>query len=178
MAGCRRAFSTRGINVGLDELIRLSGVSKMGLYGNYATRALMVESVIHDIITEVTAKLEATAKEVGRDPMKKLLAVVDELCVMAAGGTDSAYEVLSFIQAGLPALSDVNHLRANTGKDRIKQLLADLSRAVSPLKADSIAESLMLITDGVTIRGLQQDRQEASRSGQDMSRIVLKAMAV
>ena len=67
--GVRKIIPDRGVNVGIDEVIRLSEVSKMGMYQNFATKALLYSAVISEIQKDSLAIL-ASAVE---DAPKKLL---------------------------------------------------------------------------------------------------------
>lgn len=175
MAGCRKVFATRGINVGVDELVRLSDVSKMGLYQNFPSRAFLVEAVIRAITEDCLSQIQEAADSAGKGASKRLAAGVRCLCRIAAGGTDSHYEALSLIQAGLPLPTDVNHQQANAAKTKIADAIEALVREVPLGNSKKLVEEIMIITDGVTLRGLHHDRQEAELSGQRMLDALLKA---
>ena len=165
IACCQRVIATRGTNIGIDELVRLSGVSKMGMYQNFVSRALLMEAIMRDVITNAVNEVISAAEKAGKSPKKRFAAAVGELALMAAGGTDINYEVLSLIQAGMPEATDPCHVFANQCKTRMAQSLETLARDCQIKDAPALVEHIITVTDGMTLRGLHHDRHEVLRSG-------------
>ncbi len=166
--GVRKIIPDRGVNVGIDEVIRLSEVSKMGMYQNFATKALLYSAVISEIQKDSLAILASAVEDAPKKPVGRGLRVAaTTLCEMAAGGHVSNYEILTMIQVGMPQRTDEVHARANEVKSKVAEFLAGQAHlaGIAGNKVSSLVEDIMTITDGVTVRGLSTNRQEAYASG-------------
>ena len=175
---CRVILSEHGINIGIDHLLRLVHVSKMGLYQNFKTKAEMLIALINELEVDCLVELRGAAESAPKRPScRKVRSVVEDLCKMAAGMMPGKYELLTLIQGGLPSPHDPVHKRAVEAKVKIASLLTELLKSTDvPIqKVDPLVEDLMTILDGITVRRFDIGSSEARLAGEALALRVMEA---
>jgi AcrR family transcriptional regulator len=161
-----RLFYQRGIGgVGIDEIVRESGVTKMTLYKHFGSKDSLAAAFLEKIhaewsawFTERVAALAAKAKT----PEGKVLAIFDALGEWFETPT---FRGCPFINT-VSEVSDRNH-PARRLAVRFKQQLLDVIAAAllsSGLKKkEDLAEQLLILVDGAVIRALMTDSSRPAR---------------
>jgi AcrR family transcriptional regulator len=158
-------FSRQGTRaVGVDTIIAGSGVAKMTLYRNFASKDALILAFLERREERWTrAWLQASVEERADSPAERLLAIFDVFGEWFAGVD---FEGCSFINVMLEVpdaehpvrQASVRHLAA------IRGFLAELAAAAGVRDADGFARQWHILMKGSIVAAAEGDTQAAARA--------------
>jgi len=158
-------FSRQGTRaVGVDTIIAESGVAKMTLYRNFASKDDLILAFLEARDARWTrAWLQAEVEQRAETPAERLLAIFD---VFADWFAREDFEGCSFINVMLEVTdaqhpvrqASVRHLAA------IRSFLAELAGAAGLEDADVFARQWHILMKGSIVAAAEGDAQAASRA--------------
>jgi AcrR family transcriptional regulator len=165
LATATKLFYTHGINaVGIDEIVRQSGVTKMTLYKHFRSKDRLAEAFLEEIYKQWStwfsgrvAQRSAKAKK----PEDRVLAIFDAL--------QDWFETPGF--RGCPFINTVSEITDRNHPARkiavaFKSTLVDMIRAaLEPLGRNSteLAVQLLMLMDGAIVRATMTDSAQPAK---------------
>jgi len=167
-------FSRHGVRaVGVDSIVTASGVAKMSLYRNFASKDdLAVAFLARREERWTDGWLRAEAELRASTPAGRLLAIFD---VLGEWFARDDYEGCSFINVMLE-IDDREHMvrRASVAHlARIRDFLRSLAAAAGIEDADGFARQWHILMKGAIVAAAEGDRDAAARA-QDLGRLLLE----
>jgi len=161
-----RLFYKYGINsVGVDEIVRQSGVTKMTLYKHFRSKdalaAAFIEQIFKEWSTWFTGRVDELSKK-ARTPEERVLAIFD--------AEKEWFETPNF--RGCPfintvaELSDRNHPARKIAVEFKEKLLEIIRKSLEPLGRykQELAVPLLLLVDGAIVRATMTDSSEPAKT--------------
>jgi AcrR family transcriptional regulator len=167
-------FSRQGIRaVGIDSIVRHSGVARMTLYRHFASKDALVLAFLER--REERWTKEWLQREVERravDPAGRLLAIFD---VFDEWFQREDFEGCSFINVLLEMASPHNELRGASADylARIRSYVAHLAREAGVADPESLAHKWHILMKGSIVAAGEGDRR-AARRAQEVATLVLR----
>ena len=149
-----RLFYKRGINsVGVDEIVKQSGVTKMTLYKHYHSKDELAAAFLEQIYQQWNAwftERVAQLSERVRKPEQRVLAIFDAL---EEWFQTPGFRGCPFINT-VAELADRNHPARRVAVAFKQKLLESIHSAVQPLhhKKRDLDVQLLLLIDGAIVR--------------------------
>jgi AcrR family transcriptional regulator len=142
-----RLFYRQGYRaVGIDTIIKESGVAKMSLYKHFPSKDDLITAYLEQININFFAWIESITSEI-KTPRGKLEAIFDKIGARAASvaclGCPFGAAAVEFPELDHPA-----HAVALRHKTAVLEMLHDLSTQAKARDPRALAESLMLVMDG------------------------------
>jgi AcrR family transcriptional regulator len=142
-----RLFYRQGYRaVGIDTIIRESGVAKMSLYKHFPSKDDLITAYLEQVNEGFFKWVEGMTSEI-KTPRGKLEAIFDNIGARAASvaclGCPFGAAAVEFPELDHPA-----HAMALKHKTLVLELLQDLSTQAKARDPRALAESLMLVMDG------------------------------
>jgi AcrR family transcriptional regulator len=166
LATATRLFYKYGINsVGVDEIVRQSGVTKMTLYKHFRSKDALatafLEQIFSDWSTWFMGRVEILSKK-ARTPEERVLAIFDAL---KEWFESPHFRGCPFINT-VAEISDRNHPARKVAVEFKEKLLEIIRASLEPLgrgKKD-LAVPLLLLVDGAVVRATMTDSSESARA--------------
>jgi AcrR family transcriptional regulator len=137
IATAREVYGQRGLDAPLDDIARAAGVGNATVYRHFPTRCALVAASFADTLRRVIDHAEQALLD--PDPWSGFCAHVTFLCRLQATDRGLA-DLLTTQVSAAPELED---LRGDAYRAFIR--LADRARAAGALRADFVAEDLVLL---------------------------------
>lgn len=161
-----RLFYEKGIHqVGINEVIKRSGVARMTLYHHFVSKDALVEAVLDARSLERLSELEAAMAR-ARDPRRKLLAAFD---VLAAHVNAAGYRGCTFINAAVDRANadDPAHAFAATYKRNLAARFEAIARDAGWSRPARLAMQCLLLWDGAAVEAYLQGDDAPVRAARD-----------
>ena len=166
-------FSRRGIRgVGIDAIIRQSGVARMTLYRHFDSKEALALAYLERREQQWTRHwLQAEVQRRAADPRERLLAIFD---VFDAWFHETSFEGCSFINVMLETADDRDSIyRASIAYlAGIRSFLEQLARDAGIAEAQDFARKWHILMKGSIVAAGEGD-QEAAKRAQQMGRLLL-----
>ena len=170
-------FSRRGIRaVGIDAIIRESGVARMTLYRHFGSKDELVLAFLERREQRWTKDwLQREVERRAADPAERLLAIFD---VFDAWFRREDFEGCSFINVLLETTDPASPVRtASTDQlARIRAYVAGLAREAGVADPERLAHKWHILMKGSIVAAGEGDR-EAARRAREIAALVLQAAA-
>lgn len=167
-------FYQHGIHsVGVDLIIAEADVAKMTFFKHFPTKRDLVLAFLEHRDERYMQWVEATLKSITTNEKKQLAASID---VMAKWFRLADFRGCAFInttaEVGLGGTEEkiicVSH------KKRLSEYLADLAKKGSYRKPDVLADMLITVIDGATIRAQMEGPEPAIKAMKSACKILLE----
>lgn len=166
-------FSRRGIRgVGIDAIIRKSGVARMTLYRHFASKEALVLAYLERREQQWTREwLQAEVQRRAADPRARLLAIFD---VFDEWFHEASFEGCSFINVMLEAADDRDgiYLASVAYLAGIRGFLEQLAREAGIPDPEGFARKWHILMKGSIVAAGEGDL-EAAKRGQEIGRLLL-----
>ena len=160
-----RLFSKHGTRaVGVDRIIAESGVAKMTLYRNFASKDDLILAFLERREERWTRGwLQETVKRRSATPAQRLLAVFD---VFGEWFAREDFEGCSFINVMLELDDPASPVRRESVRQlsEIRGFIGGLAREAGVEEADAFARQWHIIMKGCIVAAAEGDRQAAARA--------------
>lgn len=167
-------FSRYGVRaIGIDAIIKHSGVARMTLYRNFRSKdALVLEFLARRAKRWTRGWLQAEVERRAQDPRERLLAVFD---VFAEWFARDDFEGCSFINVMLEHAGTTNAIQdASVGYlADIRAYLERLAVAADIDNAADFARKWHILMKGAIVAAAEGDREAAARS-RELGRLLLE----
>jgi AcrR family transcriptional regulator len=158
-------FSRQGTRaVGVDTIIAGSGVAKMTLYRNFASKDDLILAFLERREERWTrAWLQASVEERADSPAERLLAIFD---VFGEWFAREDFEGCSFINVMLEVVDAAHPVRQASVRHlaAIRDFLAELAAAAGVGDADGFARQWHILMKGSIVAAAEGDAQAAARA--------------
>jgi len=160
-----RLFSKHGTRaVGVDRIIAESGVAKMTLYRNFASKDDLILAFLERREERWTRDwLQETVKRRSATPAQRLLAVFD---VFGEWFAREDFEGCSFINVMLELDDPGSPVRRESVRQlsEIRGFIAGLAKEAGVEEADAFARQWHILMKGCIVAAAEGDRQAAARA--------------
>jgi AcrR family transcriptional regulator len=160
-----RLFSRHGTRaVGVDRIIAESGVAKMTLYRNFASKDDLILAFLERREERWTRSwLQETVKERAATPAQQLLAIFD---VFGEWFAREDFEGCSFINVMLELDDPGSPVRRESVRQlsEIRDFIAGLAKEAGVEEADAFARQWHILMKGCIVAAAEGDRQAAARA--------------
>lgn len=168
-------FYKKGVNnVGVDEVVASSGVSKMSLYKHFGSKEALVKAYIGRWEDRWLEDLRASVKAAGSAPEERLLAVFDVL--------EQSFEEPDFRGSarmnGAIEVADRRHpayQRCVEGRGALRAFMLGLAQDAHVADPEAFACQMLTLIDGAVVAALLRDGREAARTGRSAAHTLLAA---
>jgi len=178
LATAYELFSRHGTRaVGVDRIIAESGVAKMTLYRNFASKDELILAFLDRRDTEWTrAWLQAEIERRAETPGGRLLAIFDTFGEWFATDT---FEGCSFINVMLEVCEPEHPVRAAAVRHlaSIRAMLSELAEAAGVEQPDAFARQWHILMKGSIVAAAEGDHQAAARA-QELGGLLLERHAI
>jgi AcrR family transcriptional regulator len=170
-------FSHHGIRaVGIDAIIERSGVARMSLYNNFASKDELVLAFLQRREERWTKEwLQQEVEQRASDPRQRLLALFD---VLDEWFQRSDFEGCAFIRVLLetPQKEHALHVASTECLARIRAFVAQLAAEAGLPEPDAFARQWQILMKGSIIAASEGDRS-AARRAKEMAGVFLRMRA-
>ncbi|HEX9390360.1 MAG TPA: TetR/AcrR family transcriptional regulator [Usitatibacteraceae bacterium] len=159
LAAASELFYEEGINtVGIDRVIERAGVAKASLYDCFGSKEELIRQYL--VVRHETRRARILDKLAAyKTPRTKLLGVFD---VMGALLEEQNFRGCAFLRASAEARPDSKVKSAcDDSRAWLRGLFVALAREAGVVKADALAQQLVLLYDGVSVSA-QMDRDASA----------------
>jgi len=132
--------------IGVDEIVARAGTTKPTLYRAFGSKDGLIAAWMTQSADAVWMALEAGVAARPDDPKAQLLAAFDALNVDDARGCTLSNTVVEY-----PARKHAGRKVAVVHKERVRERLRDLTRAINARKPRKLADSLLLLLEGTAM---------------------------
>jgi AcrR family transcriptional regulator len=167
LATATRLFYKYGINsVGVDEIVRQSGVTKMTLYKHFRSKDALATAFLEQIFKEWSAwficRVNELSQKKARTPEERVLVIFDALKEWFESPN---FRGCPFINT-VAELADRNHPARKVAVDFKEKLLEIIRNSLEPLGRDKkeLAVPLLLLVDGAIVRATMTDSSEPAKA--------------
>jgi AcrR family transcriptional regulator len=165
LATAYELFSRHGTRaVGVDRIIAESGIAKMTLYRNFASKDELILAFL-DRRDELWTRawLQAEAQERGATPAERLLAIFDTFGTWFAR---EDFEGCSFINVMLEVVEPDNPVRQATVRhlQEIRNFVGDLAEQAGIQDPDGFARQWHILMKGSIVSAAEGDLEAAARA--------------
>jgi len=172
LEAAERLFCSQGLRVGVDEVVRASGVAKMTLYKHFESKDALVAAVVRRKDEAFTAWFAAQLESLGPDPLTRLLGCFD---VLETWVSSNEFRGCPFLNVA-SEICDPKHparLAAMDHKRAMLDALAALCRQVGAPDADELARQWLLLMDGAVVQSHMWGSGDPIRRAKDAARALL-----
>ena len=134
-------------SVGVETIVKQAGVSKITLYRNYDSKDALIVAYLEDRNETYWRTLEQLLDQQEGDPRAQLTALIDHIVDRT---TTPGYRGCPFINyaAEFPDPSHPGHGIASANKQKMRDRLAGLVKAIGIRDAARLADALFLVIEG------------------------------
>lgn len=151
LLAAEQLFCRQGLRVGVDEVVRASGVAKMTLYKHFESKDALVAAVVRRKDEAFTAWFAAQLDALGPDPLTRLLGCFD---VLKTWVSSNEFRGCPFVNVA-SEICDPQHparLAAMEHKRAMLAFLVGLCRQVGAPDANDLAHQWLLLMDGAVVQ--------------------------
>ncbi len=156
-------FNSRGVNnVGIDEIIKRSGVAKMSLYNHFKSKDELIVAFLERISQQWIQWLKKRVLKLAIRPEHRLLVFFD---VLEEWFKTPDFRGCPFINT-TAEISDIKHpayKKALTVKQGLLDYIRELVEAAGLSGSKDISNQILLLTDGAIIRAAMTRKSEPAR---------------
>jgi AcrR family transcriptional regulator len=136
--------------VGVDEIVAKAGATKPTLYRAFGSKDQLIAAYLEDQAARLWSFFDAAVDAHPGDPRAQILAYFDALEVRAQR---KGYRGCGLSNAAMeyPDPAHAGRLVAVTHKAQMRKRLRDLTRAMDARKPKKLADSLLLLIEGVFV---------------------------
>ena len=160
-----KLFYKYGINkVGIDEIVKQSGVTKMTLYKHFGSKDALAAAFLEEIYREWSAWFTGRVNDLSQDakrPEDAVLAIFDAL---AEWFETPHFRGCPFINT-VAEIADRNHPARRVAVGFKEKLLEIIRASLQPLgrQKTDLAVPLLFLVDGAIVRATMTDSSEPAR---------------
>lgn len=167
-------FYARGVHeVGMDELIRATGLGKASVYRLFATKDELIAAYLSRLAATILGAIDADIERTA-DPT----AAVDAIFAAIAADTSRAtFRGCAFNNASIE-FSDAAHPARVVARDyraALLERLDQLARRLNPDTADQLAAQLALVIDGMYVNAAHLGSDGPAAAGPQLAHALMKA---
>lgn len=173
LAAASELFYQYGIAaVGMDAIRDRAGVALKTIYGEFGSKEGVVTAYLAGRDESWLAWLLRYLDGVGDDPHQRVLGIFDALDTWFSA---SDFAGCAFINAfGEVAGTGQVAAHAARHKERLAQLVLELTTSIDPARAESLADELMVLIEGAIVRASLGHRSDAARTARALAKLVLR----
>jgi AcrR family transcriptional regulator len=166
-------FYRDGTSVGVEELARRAGVSKLSLYRHFGSKEGLLEAVLQERSTSVVAWLREAA-DVPDDPVERVLAVFDALRGWYA---EQGFRGCGIVNAAAenPAPAGPVRRLAREHLARHRELLTALAAQTGTADPLLAGRQLLILLEGATVVAALTDDPDAATDARRLAQALLAA---
>lgn len=171
LATGQRLFYAQGAGVGVDALLKESGVARRSLYEHFGGKDGLIEAVLQRAAEEDIAWYEQ-ALAGDSDPHDRLLGLFDRLDELVS---TPDFRGCRYFATDL-ALSDPDHpahAQTETFRRRLRDLLVREVEATGHPEPEHTAEQLHLLIEGTLVMGATQGEQHPGHAARTLAAAAL-----
>jgi AcrR family transcriptional regulator len=144
-------FYARGVHeVGMDELVRATGLGKATVYRLFATKDELVGAYLRRLSEEILAAIDADIADHGEDPAAAVhaifAAIAEDLARPSFRGCAFNNASIEFADRAHPARVAAREYRA-----QLSRRLTDLAERTAPGRGAQLGAQLALLVDGMYV---------------------------
>jgi AcrR family transcriptional regulator len=171
----QRLFYPRGVHrVGMDELVRETGLGKATVYRLFPTKDLLVAAYLSRMADAILADIDERAA--AGDPVRALSDVLDAI---EADVRREGFRGCAFNNASIQ-FEDPNHparAEARRYRNELAGRLTDLSVAADPVEGPVVGRQLAVLIDGVYTNAAHLGPDGPAAAGLDLARRLIADLA-
>jgi AcrR family transcriptional regulator len=171
----QRLFYPRGVHeVGMDELVRETGLGKATVYRLFPTKDLLVAAYLERMAEQILAEIDAQASQ--GDPGRALGEVLDAI---EADARRDGFRGCAFNNASIE-FEDPEHparVQARRYRAELARRLVELSTAVSPSRGPQVGRELAVLIDGVYTSAAHLGPDGPAAAGLQLARRLVAELA-
>lgn len=136
--------------VGVDEIVTRAGATKPTLYRAFPSKDHLIAAYLTGQSDALWAEMDAVAAAHPDDPRAQLMALVDAVVV----GTERSGNrgcALTNVAVEYPAADHLGRQVTLAHKQRLRERLRELTKAMDARKPKKLADSLLLLMEGAQI---------------------------
>ncbi len=169
-------FYVRGVHaVGVDEIVRAAGVSKLSLYRHFGSKDGLVAQVLATRSERIHAWLDtAVRRAADGTPRGRVLAVFDALCRWYA---ETGFRGCAIVNAAVDTRGDDTQAPAIARGHlaRYQELFTTELVAMGAREPVSLARQLLVLLEGATTVAAIEQSPEAGHHARHMAEVLLDA---
>jgi AcrR family transcriptional regulator len=169
-----RLFYARGVHeVGMDELIRATGLGKATVYRLYATKDALVAAYLHRLAATIGAAIGREAERHGGDPAGALLAIVDAI---QADLRRPGFRGCPFNNASIE-FGDPRHparIEARAYREHLRAALTGLAIELAGGRGPALGAQLAVLIDGAYTSAAHLGPGGPAAAGLDLARHLIR----
>jgi len=168
-----RLFYEKGVrNVGIDEIIKESGVARMTLYNNFGSKDQLVKEYLNRTSERFLAEYREKIERAAKSPSERLVAAFDILDEWFSS-RDFRGCWITNATVEMPKHDGPVRDARESYHARLRELFLDLAREAEVEEPDELVEQLLVIQRGAIISALlESDPSAAERAGRVARRVV------
>ncbi len=156
-------FNSRGVNnVGIDEIIKRSGVAKMSLYNHFKSKDELILAFLDRISSRWIQWMRQRVLKLAARPEQRLLVFFD---VLEEWFKTPDFRGCPFINT-TAEISDIKHpayKKALNIKQGLLDYIRELADAAGLSKAKNISSQILLLADGAIIRAAMTRKSDSAK---------------
>jgi AcrR family transcriptional regulator len=165
-------FYTEGYGVSIEAIAERAGVAKPTVYAHFASKEALIASVLDAATDQWFDELDAEVAHRSGNPVSQIMAPFD---LLVEDLPDTAYRGCVFVNSAA-AFPDPAHparqvLAAH--HDRMLERFEGLAAAAGASRPEFVARGLLLLYDGVKVRGLVDVSGAAADDARDAARTLV-----
>jgi AcrR family transcriptional regulator len=165
-------FYTAGYGVSIEAIAERAGVAKPTVYAHFASKEALIAAVLDAATDQWFGELDAEVAHRAGDPVSQIMAPFD---LLVEDLPDPAYRGCVFVNSAA-AFPDPAHparqvLAAH--HDRMLERFEGLAAAAGVSRPAFVARALLLLYDGVKVRGLVDISGAAADDARDAARTLV-----
>lgn len=179
IAVAARLFNELGYHqCGIDEIMRLSGVSKTTLYKYFPSKEHLVLEVLQRrstaLLEQIRERIEARRKLEPRGPAHTRIVVILEIIDEWIGG--GSFFGCNFVRAAAEysAPGDPIRVHAASHKATMRDIVAELLCELPAARRESVAEQIMVVIDGAITTAQVRRRTDVIESAKQIVGAILR----
>lgn len=179
LATATRLFSSDGIRaVGIDRLLRESGVAKASLYNTFGSKDRLVVAYLESVGARDRELWERRAEFVGDDPRSRILGLFDVVRERVEPATPGSCHLAAAIEFPAPCTDGERAIRAAVADQRewvvrtIRECLAAMGLE-DPENIADMASRLAILLDGAVTAAMLGEADSSAVTARSMAEIVL-----
>jgi AcrR family transcriptional regulator len=167
-------FYRDGTTVGVEEIARRAGVSKLTIYRHFGSKDGLLDEVLRQRSDQVLAWLQA-ATDRPTDPVERLLAVFDAL---RGWYTEARFRGCAIVNAATQSPAPRSPARQVAPKHlrRLLDLLTTLAADAGATEPALAGRQLLILLEGATVIAALTGDTHAATDARELARTVLPPM--
>jgi AcrR family transcriptional regulator len=165
-------FYSEGYGVSIEAIAERAGVAKPTVYAHFASKEALIAAVLEAAADEWFDELDAELAHRAGDPVSQIMAPFD---LLVEDLPDPAYRGCVFVNSAA-AFPDPAHPARQvlaSHHERMLERFARLAGAAGVRRPEVVARELLLLYDGVKVRGLVDVSGAAADDARDAARTLV-----